>query len=81
VIALDEGKLAAFVDARIRALLTEHAASGWIRRDLAGVELRTLRAWVASGEVAASKIGRQVMVRISDVAAAIERRRLEAGGR
>ena len=77
MITLDEAALARFVDERVRAALAEHGSTGWVRRDRAGVEVRTLRAWIASGEVAAAKVGRTWMVKLSDVATTIERRRVE----
>jgi excisionase family DNA binding protein len=70
---LDLEWLARFVDERIAA----HASTGWVLRSACGVERKTVDGWIASGEVASSRVGRQVLVRVADVAKAIEARRIE----
>jgi excisionase family DNA binding protein len=63
----------AAVDARIARALESHSSTGWCTRSACGVERKTVDGWIKSGEVQSARIGRQVLVRVSDVRAAIER--------
>jgi len=63
--------------ARLRALLGSSASDDWITLKEARVSVRTLRAAIRRGDLAASKIGRNYRIRRADLDAWIASREID----